>query len=602
MRGALVTSRALRRLLPSTDSEALLRSVWEDHHSPASWPFARRGTAASVQGAVCESGGVPQHRCDEVGCGGAVARTPCVPAPSHPLPDCVNSGAGELAWSSTTREQAYFTLEAARAHPMISFPEILTLWDRHVAVDGAPGARNGSPDFCPAEAALLNGKLDDHVLATFAAMEGVPPSIDTAPMSVAHALRSDLWVEGSPAVPVDLSAALVPQLPMCYTLLHFSAELGNLAYVRALRESSPSGFSLKWFSTPVEGNARCPDDLDGAADALVSAAHAPWQPALRVPRYLFEWVAEHCPDHRGMFLAHLAAAHGHAPYLGFLVGLLGARTVLEEQRCASPASPLNTWGLQRYLPRLSAVECAVAFHQTAVLEWVEVEHPHALEEMSSHTLMNAMVAAAMHGDDLTDTFSFFRTRSMDPLSLLDGSSVRGVGGAELEAAGLVRVVFAAAEAGNVGVLRWFDECLGRTDVRLLRNRQGATVLHHCARGGKFAAMGTLLARCTAVSRGDAAPQHQGDTGSPSSYWAPLDPAHVDVEDREGRTPAMWCVMGGGNRAREVEVLEELRNAGSDWPVRLHNGLSLFTIASRYHSRHTRLMRYLQRHCRTAHHP
>lgn len=198
---------------------------------------------------------------------------------------------------------------------------------------------------------------------------------------------------------------------------------------------------------------------------------------------------------------------------------------------------------------------------------------------------------------------------MEPLDILDfvpasvGASRAEMGASkpsqsvwscELEEAGILRMVFAAAEAGNVGVLRWFDDALGDTDVRRLCDRHGTTVLHHCARGLHAAAMAALLSITVATSCTDSL-QTQGSAPRSSPLWTPLDPTWIDVEDSDGRTPAVWCVLSRSKKGRGVEMLEVLRNAGSDWPRRRHNGLSLFEMAAQEHSHHTKLMHYLKLH-------
>lgn len=482
--------------------------------------------------------------------------------------------------------------------------------------------------------ALLNLKLEDGLLASLAAMCGTPLPIDKVLQHVADALRSDFWVGNYREAPSALRVSRAPlshrapKLPACYTLLHFSAELGDVAYLQALLTHYPSGFPLRWFSSPMRADHGYPtpamlavgepasdvglqpfSGLSPPPPAMPSESGAEVYAAANTELYPCEWVSEHCPDHTGMFLCHLAAARGNVQYLDYLVGLLGAATVLKEQRCAPPVSPLNTWGPLRYLPRLTAAQCALAFHQTAVLEWIEVAHPFALEEMDPRTLVHALVAAAIHKDDLTGAFSFLRTRSMEPLSILDfvpasvgasraqmgvSKTSQSVWSCELEEAGILRMVFAAAEAGNVGVLRWFDDAFGDTDVRRLCDRHGATVLHHCARGLHAAGMAALLSITVAASWADSL-QMQGTAPRSPPLWTPFDPTWIDVEDSDGRTPAVWCVNGRSKKGREVEMLEVLRNDGSDWPRRRHNGLSLFEMAAQKHSHHTKLMRYLKLH-------
>ncbi|KAG5476200.1 hypothetical protein LSCM4_05160 [Leishmania orientalis] len=662
MRGAFGASRLLRRFLPSKDVEALLQSVLE-HHTAQEESSMIVSTLAIPPGHGDE--GVPPslgslsclrrnpdndttdlRALEETGiafaAGGGVRKEPpglagVLPtSPRQQESDFFGVRAGQRKSLDVPADQKYFTLKTVRANPMISFPEILRQWEHLVALEGQQGTDYISLHLPCSETGLLNLKLEDGVLASLAAMCGTPPSIDKVPKHVVDVLKSDFRVGDTREASSDAGGFRAPFLhrtpksPICYTLLHFSAELGDVAYVQALLTHYPSGFPLRWLSSPMRAGLDYPaptmDDREERAGGMcfqlfppLSAPAAAMASELGTNVYAWanaelypcKWVAEHCPDHTGMYLCHLAAARGNVQYLDYLVGLLGATTVLSRQRCSPPASPRNTWGPLRYLPLLSATQCALAFHQITVLEWIEVVHPFALEKMERKTLLHALVAAAIHKDDLTGAFSFLRTRSMEPLSMLDtvsaSASVRAsrekVGASklsqrmcspELEEAGIFHIVFAAAEAGNVGVLHWFDGALGDTDLRRLCDQRGATVLHHCARCSRAAAMATLLPVATATS-GTGSLQRQGEAPWSPPRWTPLDPAWIDVEDSDGRTPAVWCVVGRAKKGGATEVLEVLRNAGSDWPRRRHNGLSLFEIAAQQHSRHTKLMRYLKCH-------
>ncbi|KAG5476474.1 hypothetical protein LSCM1_04181 [Leishmania martiniquensis] len=659
MRGAFGASRLLRFPLPPKDVEALLQSVLQ-HHSAAERspldapaviippgqgnarvlpPFGlhsclRRNPENSTislrareraGGTSAVGGDVPK---EPPGLAGVLSTSPRPQQPEL----CAQAGQSESADAPVAQE--YFTLKTVRANPMISFPEILMQWEHFVALDSGQGAGFVSARHNCSEAGLLNLKLQDNVLASLAAMCGTPVSIGRVPRRVADVLKSEWRARDMQQASNDTGAFGAPLLhrtpksPMCYTLLHFSAELGDVAYVQALLTHYPSGFPLRWLSSPMRAALAYPaftmHDREEAARGMsfqpLPALPAP-PPAM--PSELgtdvyacadadlcsFQWVAEHCPDHTGMYPCHLAAARGNVQYLDYLVSLLGAAAVLKGQLCSPPASPLNMWGSLRYLTRLSAAQCALAFHQVEVLEWIEVVHPFALDEMNSKTLVHALVAAAIHKDDLTGAFSFLRTRAMEPLCMLDtvSTSARAsrdkaavstpshrVRSPELEEAGIFHMVFAAAEAGNVGVLHWFDSALGDMDLRRLCDQRGATVLHHCARCSCAAAMATLLSIATPISGTDSL-QSQGEAPRSPPRWTPLDPAWIDVEDGEGRTPAVWCVVNRSKKGGAVEMLEVLRNAGSDWPRRQYNGLSLFEIAAQRHSRHSKLMRYLKQH-------
>ncbi|KPI88626.1 hypothetical protein ABL78_2294 [Leptomonas seymouri] len=327
------------------------------------------------------------------------------------------------------------------------------------------------------------------------------------------------------------------------------------------------------------------------------ALQAPGRPA---ELHSFAQIAAQCPDHFGLYLSHLAGLRGHIAYIVFLIETLGAEFVLQKQRCVPPISTSYAWGAQRYLNGLNATQCAIAGQQIALLEWMEKEHSFALQELRTKAIMDALMVAVMSKDGGTDVFDFFLARNMPFNTLFTADlesvsdkhvgahrSVVGVWNQDLQDSGILRLLFAAAEVGNDGVLRWFDAALGRTDIRQLCDSHGATILHHCARGHNAPLLETLL------------PASAKDCGTTLEAggirWGPLNPVWVDVEDDQGRTPAMWCVMSAKHSKAAIETLEVLRKAGSNWPRRQQNGVSLLDVATRFVSRHSKLVRYLKAH-------
>lgn len=525
-----------------------------------------------------------------------------------------NSAAGQV------REKCMcFTLISAEANPTVTFPEILAQWESFLEGHGGHYAKRLSPSLqCP-EAALLNLKLEDPVLGQLAAMRSAPHLLSGVPKAIADVLRFDAQRETRLQQRHDPTWSGDGLRPLaCYGLPHFSAELGDMGYLHSLLRQYPRGFPLRRFSTPsthdrlgrdaedVPDFVTWPRGHPSAAepmnvDAAPQMCRSP-EPSLEL--YSFEWVAVHCPDHFGLYLSHLAAQQGHIAYMKHLIDALGAAFVLQEQRCVPPISPSFVWGPQRYMSGLNATESAVAGQQVTLLEWIEGEYPSVLQSMHTKTTMRALLAAAMSPDDQTRVFDFFLTRNMSPISALcetrleglwaERMGVRGVVGgvsvSKLQESGILQLLFAAAEVGNAEVLQWFDEALGEIDVRRLCDSHGVTILHHCARGHNAQLLEMLLPSC---ARGcDAALDVNG------SRWSPLNPLWVDMEDDQGRTPAMWCVMSAGRTKGVIETLEVLRRAGSKWPQQRQDSVSLLNIAARLVSRHSRLVRYLRVHIRS----
>lgn len=324
------------------------------------------------------------------------------------------------AGSATSTGASYFTLEAVRARPHISFCEILWQWERFVECGHACAVEQPDSHLCSSELALLNLKLEDSLLSSVAGLRGVRPALSELPPHLANVICSDLWADGDTSsrgcwAPHALDGVSTegrtPTGPTCYTLTHFSAELGDVAYVEALQRAYPTGMPLRWFPQPVHSSgslAANPVPGDGDAGEQDSSFRFA---APRAPRtalfYPLQWIAEHCPDHTGRHLCHLAACYGHVAYLSYLVQQLGAQAVLTERRCAVPAAPQIAWGRERYLPGLTTVQCAMAYHQLPVLLWVEERHSFALEEMNSRAVLRTLTAAAIAKADLTSTLTSF---------------------------------------------------------------------------------------------------------------------------------------------------------------------------------------------------
>ncbi|KPA81956.1 hypothetical protein ABB37_03144 [Leptomonas pyrrhocoris] len=534
----------------------------------------------------------------------------------EPLRCSPSQGDAHRTSQSAGCDDLCFTLAAAEADPNVTFPEILTLWESFVEGYGAYYAEQLSPDLRRREAALLNYKLEDPVLGQLAAMKGGSQSRKKTPKYIADVLQLDTQ-ESARSHPTNYAMEGGPSSTpfACYGLLHFSAELGDVDYLHSLFHRFPHGFPLRWLSTPsgfdrddrfgdggLFGEARTSSNFGVTGCTTSDSAHQTHQTqGRRTELRSFAQIAAYCPDHLGLYLSHLAGMSGHIAYIAFLISVLGADFVLREQRCVPPISTAYTWGIQRYMSDLNATQCAVAGQQVALLEWIEKEHPHALQKLHARKTLDALMIAAMSKDDSTDILDFFLSRDMPPIrSLLTVETtsasaervgmhrgVAGVGNQDLQNSGILRLLFAAAEVGNAGVLRWFNGVLGKTDVRQLCDSHGATILHHCARGRNAPLLETLLP--ASVEDGGAASK----TGE--LFWRPLDPLWVDVEDDQGLTPATWCVMSARRSKDAVDTLEVLRKAGSNWPRQRQNGVSLLDVATRFVSRHSKLARYITMH-------
>lgn len=538
-----------------------------------------------------------------------------------PAGGALAQSSGVKASQQEATTELCFTLVAARARPCITFPEILMQWESFVADYGAHYTELLSPRLRRSEAALLNWKLADPVLGQLAAISGASSSPNGTSEFIADVLKSDTRrAAGVGRCDGSRSERERCATCACYGLPHFAAELGDLGYLDALLREFPRGFPLRWLSSPpslgcyergagAEADESSPSmDVSGSAEPVlptpIQHIHRPsWR---SVELHSFEDIAAKYPDHLGQYLSHLASFRGHTAFMDFLVRAFGASFVLKEQRCAAPLSTNYTWGVQRYIRGLNATQFAVAGQQIALLEWIEAEHPSALHSLSANTTVSALIIAAMLTDHRADVFNFFRTRNLFPMSDLltltidSGASGqacgrgRGIGSrtSSLGSTALVRILFAAAEVGNGVVLKWFDEALGRADVRLLCDQHGTTILHHCARGCSVAMLAALL---SVPAQGNAL----SDEGGGELRWPALDPFWVDVEDDRGRTPAMWCVMGAHRSSHVVETLEVLRRAGSDWPRARRGGVSLLDVATRFVSRHSKIARYLRQHMQPA---
>lgn len=505
-----------------------------------------------------------------------------------------------------------FSLAATEFNPDLTVPEILAQWELFVEKYGVNYTEQLSPSLRRREAALLNSKLDDPVLGLLAGMKSATPGLKSVPTYIAEVLQSETRNRSAlhkGAAPYE-TARRSPSIA-CYGLPHFSAELGDVTYLQSLLRQLPQGFLMRWFSTP-------PDSHVGVDAAERAFAHAGIQESAscaeggavcgffdstpqRPTRCSFEQVAIEYPDHFGLYLSHLAALNGHIEYLQFLASILGEKFVLQEQCCAAPISSSFSWGVQRYTTGLTAVQCAVAAQQVTLLEWIATTYPEALRKMRPRQTLDALTMAAMAPDDKTDVFDFFVSHSMPPLNQLEaGNKDRdcgprsrprdgavGVYDEVLQEAGVLRLLFAAAEVGNVNVLRWFDMALGSCGVRELCDVHGVTILHHCARGRNAKLLEVLLP--------PAATLNKTVSSNGESPWSSLDPRWVDVEDDQGRTPAVWCVMGSKKNKGCVETLEVLRRAGSQWPRQRHDGVSLFDVAIQNVSRHSKLARYIKAH-------
>ncbi|RNF11651.1 uncharacterized protein Tco025E_06585 [Trypanosoma conorhini] len=256
-----------------------------------------------------------------------------------------------------------------------------------------------------------------------------------------------------------------------------------------------------------------------------------------------EAVVLSCPDVNGRYLSHLAAQNGHLDFLQRLVecfgpeAVLGQRTAEGGPRRSGAATSLDVYG------------AAFVYGQDPILAWMERAHPTHTFGAAEEDALYCVQRAGAFGQ-LGSLAHFLRRH---------GAACHTT---------LREAFYPAAEAGAGEVLEFLVETLG-SDALWCPSDTGATVLHHAARLGRVELLDGVLQRHCVEQ-------------------------HVDDADNCGRTPAMWCVMGGKRRSN-VEFLRRLLELGSQWPTATdHGGRSVGSFARLHHAPSSKLRRFVTR--------
>ncbi|EPY29298.1 hypothetical protein STCU_04626 [Strigomonas culicis] len=337
-----------------------------------------------------------------------------------------------------------------------------------------------------------------------------------------------------------------------YSVAHFAAELGDLALLQFVAEQLADSVP---FSPPDQ------EEPPGQTRQEQQVA--------------FAWLVRHGYDFNGCALSHLAAAQGNVAVLQYLVEHFGAEIILNRQQRKRPNTPPKSvlWGADAHMEGLNAVGTAMLHGQTEVLRWLHAHYPSVIALMPPAELQHVLTAAALR-EDSANTFAFLAERGIirakDGVSASEAVSQNGLGPA----------LVAASEAGHLHLLQWFMRTFG-ADVLMVAGNQGATPLHHCARGSRASVLRALLL---------------GD--SSLMLTSTVD---VDVPDRRGRTPAMWCVLSNACKKKHmIDTLEVLRQAGSSWPsYRDFSGNTLLDVAQTNSSPFSMICQYLKRNVKSS---
>lgn len=519
--------------------------------------------------------------------------TPTASPNKAPLPHTLSVSAEEkensallsLLDSSGPSRDFLFVRSVLRTKQSVFFNEVLLLWKAIVDTAARPGSAHVASAFFDLmslrEIQLLNSKLNDEDFTCPKMSLPCCPSDFTQQRrqttSATHGIAerwgldedqaawddTALYGTGShPAVhPTEKTVTVtVPpgELFRFYSAAHFAAELGSVQLLRFLAEQLRPGLTMA--SHPYTNCTHVPPYV-----APVLESSPPATPAC----VSFDWVGCRGMDYTGSYMSHCAARAGSVDVLAFLVARFGADLVLLQQRQGPSLRP-NQWGPSLYMKGLTPGGAALAVGQTVTLEWLNRHHPQSLT-LPHADLRNALVSAALQ--DCSAAFAFAWHHDLLPLHEV---SVVEDAAEVLRSCVLDTAYFAAAEAGSATVLDWFVDTFGEGIVECVRDSHGATVLHHCARGGQAAVLRALLQRAAKSAYGGA--------------------RLVDTPDNRGRTPAMWCVMGSGRKGkRVVDTLEALREAGSSWAAgTAENQRTLLGLARRHHAPHSKVWRYLQR--------
>ncbi|CAD2221250.1 hypothetical protein ADEAN_000878100 [Angomonas deanei] len=353
--------------------------------------------------------------------------------------------------------------------------------------------------------------------------------------SAPTAVNSQNWHTYDPKI----SQQFPGQFFNCFSIAHFAAELGDIDWMKEIAST------YSYTSTGIP---------------YFSAHHIKYN---SVPEKYptFNLLATSGFDFNGCLPCHLAAGSGNVPILSFLMEQFTAETVLNAQKGRSVRSSL--WGSEVHRHDLNTIGCAICESQINVLEFLYSNHRNFIRSLKGEQIDCALTSCTLN-DDNTDCFDFLLRKNIITPPLDDESPVSALlrnncGGS----------FGAASEAGHINILLWMAEVFG-DEILISPGKEGATALHHCARGCNAPVLRKLLERESVRQ-------------------------YVDAPDDRGRTPALWCIMSRHRSGKVVDTLKVLREAGSEWrSTQDRNGNSIIEVASRYVSPFSKVMRYLKK--------
>ncbi|ORC92891.1 uncharacterized protein TM35_000022170 [Trypanosoma theileri] len=252
-------------------------------------------------------------------------------------------------------------------------------------------------------------------------------------------------------------------------------------------------------------------------------------------RVSLENVALSISNDEGYLISHLAAQHGYLNFLKDLVRRFGADAILSQRTVGK--------SLQFGRVSLTPYQLSFMYGWIPILEWIDTLYPMYSFDSTEEALF-CVKRASLH-DHINSLRYFLQRHGEDSHAILrDG-------------------LYPAAEAGAVDVLNFLVETIG-DHIVWSTCEVGATALHHAARRG-----------CTHLLE---------------DFFIKYDlQKHVDDRDNDGRTPAMWCIMGGKHQ-RNIEFLHSLLELGSQWPLDVDNEGRDMDVFVRYYCAPTARMR------------
>ncbi|KAH9577737.1 hypothetical protein LSM04_001844 [Trypanosoma melophagium] len=233
-------------------------------------------------------------------------------------------------------------------------------------------------------------------------------------------------------------------------------------------------------------------------------------------RVSLENVALSVPNDDGYLISHLAARHGHLVFLKDLVERFGPDTILS-QRTVGKKLP---FGIRS---SLTPYQLSFMYGWVPIMEWIDTSYP-MYSFGSMEEALFCVKRASLHSHINSLQYYFQQHGETSHGTLSEG-------------------LYPAAEAGAVDVLNFLLETIGES-VMWRTCDSGATALHHAARFGRTHLLEEFFKKCDVEK-------------------------HVDDRDACGRTPAMWCVLGG-KKPTNIEFLHQLLQLGSQWPVDVDN--------------------------------